>query len=119
MVEDLLIYLSLCLISLWSPFIPKHEGKIQPKETQNTSPSDRQIQENDSTLFHKNRLSLIQEGNWEGLINLHFNTANVLFEERELEELQKQKSEAICKQMLAMGKEDSLTDSMRKELEGY
>ena len=37
----------------------------------------------------------------------------------QLEELQKQKSEVICKQMVELGMEDSFAECMRKELEGY
>ncbi len=37
----------------------------------------------------------------------------------QLEDLQKQKSEAICRQMVEMGMEDSFSECMRKELEGY
>ena len=36
-----------------------------------------------------------------------------------LEDLRKEKSQAICEQMVAMGMEDSYTECMRKEDEGY
>ncbi len=37
----------------------------------------------------------------------------------QLEDLHKQKSEAICRQMVEMGMEDSFAECMRKEVEGY
>ena len=85
MAKELLIYLTLCPALLWTPFILKQGGKIQPKEIQSISPSDEQIQQNDSILFHENKRSLIEEGNWEELIDLYYYKGTELHGKAELE----------------------------------